>query len=156
MTGRNTQDDEREALSGHLLNLYDHGTSPNALREADSILAFLASRRYPKQEQDEIEALMAVVKRAFDNSWDDGAEHDSAPADITAAVLAAGYRKHPEPEITGAQALALSEFATWLREKVTYNDWHGELVADGMRDWIADKADERAAALRVPVGEGEQ
>ena len=39
------QDDERRALSEFLFTVYDHGTQPNALREADAILSFLASRR---------------------------------------------------------------------------------------------------------------
>lgn len=45
---------EREALSEHLFSLYDHGTSPNALREADSILEFLAARGYRKRPEPEI------------------------------------------------------------------------------------------------------
>lgn len=34
--------DARGALSNFLFTIYEHGTNPNALREADSILEFLA------------------------------------------------------------------------------------------------------------------
>ena len=37
-------DEDREALSDFLFTVYDHGTQPNALREADAILTFLAAR----------------------------------------------------------------------------------------------------------------
>lgn len=37
--------DEREALSEFLFTVYEHGSQPNALREADAILSFLRSRR---------------------------------------------------------------------------------------------------------------
>lgn len=36
--------DEREALSEFLFTVYEHGSQPNALREADAILSFLRSR----------------------------------------------------------------------------------------------------------------
>jgi len=38
-------DDEREALSEFLFTIYEHGSQPNALREAEAILAFLRTRR---------------------------------------------------------------------------------------------------------------
>lgn len=44
MTGHEARDDDREALSKLLLSLYDHGTSPNALREAEAVLSFLVGR----------------------------------------------------------------------------------------------------------------
>jgi len=34
----------REALAEALFQVYDHGTSPNAFREADAILALLAGK----------------------------------------------------------------------------------------------------------------
>ena len=43
-------DDEREALSNFLFSVYEHGSQPNALREADAILSFLASIRPAQTE----------------------------------------------------------------------------------------------------------
>ena len=42
--------DEREALSNFLFSVYEHGSQPNALREADAILSFLASIRPAQTE----------------------------------------------------------------------------------------------------------
>ena len=43
-------DEEREALSNFLFSVYEHGSQPNALREADAILSFLASIRPAQTE----------------------------------------------------------------------------------------------------------
>ena len=41
--------DDREMLSDFLFTVYDHGTLPNALREADAILDFLQSRGFSRR-----------------------------------------------------------------------------------------------------------
>ena len=46
-------DEEREALSNFLFSVYEHGSQPNALREADAILSFLASIRPTQTEPTE-------------------------------------------------------------------------------------------------------
>lgn len=48
--------DEREALSNFLFSVYEHGSQPNALREADAILSFLASIRPAQTEPTEAQA----------------------------------------------------------------------------------------------------
>lgn len=79
MTGQ----EAREELSNHLFSLYDHGTSPNALREADSILDFLDARGYRKcpdpqvksTSEAEFEAELEIgvgraIHRTYDNEGD--------------------------------------------------------------------------------------
>lgn len=57
-------DDEREALSNFLFSVYEHGSQPNALREADAILSFLASHRLAQTEPTDAQieaALRALI-----------------------------------------------------------------------------------------------
>lgn len=56
-------DDEREALSNFLFTVYEHGSQPNALREADAILSFLASRRPAQGEPTDAQVIAAL------NAW---------------------------------------------------------------------------------------
>ena len=58
-----TTDDEREALSNFLFSVYEHGSQPNALREADAILSFLASRRPAQGEPTDAQVIAAL------NAW---------------------------------------------------------------------------------------
>ena len=50
MTEQEARDDRGE-LSEFLFTIYDHGTSPNALREADAILAWMTERGYGKRPE---------------------------------------------------------------------------------------------------------
>ena len=56
-------DEEREALSNFLFSVYEHGSQPNALREADAILSFLASRRTAQAEPTEKQVQAAIQGR---------------------------------------------------------------------------------------------
>ena len=53
-------DEEREALSNFLFSVYEHGSQPNALREADAILSFLASIRPAQTEPTDAQVLAAL------------------------------------------------------------------------------------------------
>ena len=53
-------DDEREALSNFLFSVYEHGSQPNALREADAILSFLASIRLTQSEPTDVQVEAAA------------------------------------------------------------------------------------------------
>ena len=61
-------DDEREALSNFLFSVYEHGSQPNALREADAILSFLASRRPAQTEPTDaqIEVIADSIESFFE------------------------------------------------------------------------------------------
>ena len=64
-------DEEREALSNFLFSVYEHGSQPNALREADAILSFLASIRPAQGEPTDAQVHSAAV--AIDPAaWEPG------------------------------------------------------------------------------------
>lgn len=64
-------DDVREALAEFLFTIYEHGTQPNALREADSILAAFEVR--PRGTVTEAEESMPVkLLRMFVREHDEG------------------------------------------------------------------------------------
>ena len=66
-----TTDEEREALSNFLFSVYEHGSQPNALREADAILSFLASIRPAQGEPTDAQVHSAAV--AIDPAaWEPG------------------------------------------------------------------------------------
>lgn len=54
-------DDEREALSEFLFTVYEHGTQPNALKEADAILTFLAGLRRSEVPEPSVEDFRARI-----------------------------------------------------------------------------------------------
>ena len=60
--------DEREALSNFLFSVYEHGSQPNALREADAILSFLASIRPAQTEPTDaqIEVIADSIESFFE------------------------------------------------------------------------------------------
>lgn len=58
-------DDEREALSEFLFTVYEHGDAPNALREADAILSFLADLRRLEPQTEPTDAQVKAALHAF-------------------------------------------------------------------------------------------
>ncbi len=75
---------------------------------------------------------------------------------IVEALHAAGYRKHPEPEITEEM---VERAAQALFERAGASAWRAgwDLVPEATRAMYRDDArDALVAALRVPAGEGEQ
>ena len=66
MIERSSDDEDREALSDFLFSIYDHGTQPSALREADAILTFLAARSPQPAPSVSAEQVTAVTARPSD------------------------------------------------------------------------------------------
>lgn len=87
---------DREALSEFLFTVYEHGTQPNALREADAILSFLASRRPAQAPTDEErEALIGLNLASYPAVMSDGYSSAVIRTNEEAAdiVIAAGFRR---------------------------------------------------------------
>lgn len=80
-------DDEREALGNFLFSVYEHGSQPNALREADAILSFLASRRPAQTEPTEKQVEQALAALSRFNGWNDN-PHGAMRAALRAAFTA--------------------------------------------------------------------
>lgn len=84
-------DDEREALSEFLFTVYDHGTQPNALREADAILSFLRHRTAQGEPSDaQVFAALSTLMPEVD--WYAEAMREANPAwiaNMRAALRAA-------------------------------------------------------------------
>ena len=99
-------DEEREALSNFLFTVYEHGSQPNALREADAILGFLASHR-PAQAptDDEREALELLIAKLREAKYPEGLDA-WVTGDVAHAILAAGFRRPAQTEPTDAQVKA--------------------------------------------------
>lgn len=118
---------------------------------------------------DEREALIEAERRHAR-----GELYDLSKSRLTTFVEGALWalaRKHPEPEITDRDvvAVAIAKAADgdyWkdeIREWEESEDWEREAHPDNYpstayedRDWWRKQADAAIAALRVPVGEGEQ
>jgi len=138
-----------------------------------SQLALYPPAPAPEARDNEREVLKAIDALIGSVRWTDREPVVSKRVGgmISEALVAAGYRKHPEPEITDRDvvAVAIAKAADgdyWkdeIREWEESEDWEREAHPDNYpstayedRDWWRKQADAAIAALRVPVGEGEQ
>ncbi len=156
MTGQEARDDEREALARYP---EDHKTiGGNAAQRRAFLAGVEYARKHPEPSRDdEREALKAILWEWLGPIEADGDEM-GAFAD---AILAAGYRKHPEPEITDAEVARLQGVIAEVRKAwwtaTEYNDAGNVVYTDDIEAamdsiWAAIAEE----TLGVPVGEGEQ
>jgi len=144
-------DGEREALSEFLFTVYDHGTNPNALREADAILAFLASRRSvtmkPSAEDIRLASLAAVRKGARSDA-EAVRNYREAERVIRAAIPHLRGIPEPQGEPSDAQVEAAIS---------AHRDYPGDYIDRSSTDWNRDRmrAALRAASAVTEQGEGE-
>lgn len=97
--------------------------------------------RTQEARDDEREALIAILDDPT-NWWYNGTHTVFSPSRGADALIAAGYRKHPEPEITKdmVQAAAMEL---------------GDRFGHSGEEYLEDARAALEAALRVPVGEGD-
>lgn len=105
MTGQEARDDTRYCQRGDVMRREQKPgvTTWQCPRERTCGRFEMRSEPEPSQEarDDEREALERVLF--------DGLHRGLTVHEITATVIAAGYRKHPEPEITGSASQRVTE-----------------------------------------------